>query len=327
MRLFKRVAAVAALLIGVAMAGPGLAADYPAKPIKVIVSFAPGGGSDILMRQLSKVIEQEELLPTRLVIINMDGAGGSIGARQVKDAAPDGYTFLMSHFALLSAAATGVADFGVEAFEPVAQLVSSCLVWTVMEDAPYETLPDLMEAAKADPNTIREAINIGAVVHITSWITTDAAGGAKMRYVQSGGGAKRFESLIGDHVEAAQFSTAEYAAYKPKGLRGLALLAEERHPDLPDLPTAREQGIDAVACVSDTFFAPKGTPQEAIDVFAEALHKALESPDMQAFLEEDTRTPDYLAGAELREKLAADAQQIKQVVDRHRDELTTLRKN
>ncbi len=301
------------------------AADFPAKPIRVVVSFAAGGGSDILVRTLAKSIEVNKLLPVPLVVLNVDGAGGSIGARQVRSAAPDGYTLLASHFALISAGATGVADFGVEAFEPVAQIASSCLVWAVRDDSPYRSLKELMAAAKDKPNTISEAINIGAVVHITSWITTDAAGGARMRYVQSGGGAKRFEALYGKHVDVAQFSTAEYAAFRAKGLRALALLSDKRHPDFPDLPTAREQGIDAIGCVSDWIFAPKGTPREAIATVATAIEKALKDPEVLAFFKRDSRDITFMTGPELNASIARDAALINTVVMRHKEELSALK--
>jgi len=318
MKALVSVACAASLLLsGVALSH----AAYPEKPIRIVVSFAAGGGSDILMRMLARVIEQEKLLPVRMTIVNVDGAAGTLGARQVKDAEPDGYTYLMSHFALLGAAATGVADFSVEAFEPVAQVATSCLIWAAMDDFRHDTLKPLLDEAKANPNSIREAVNIGAVTHITSWMTTDAYGGAKLRYVQSGGGAKRFEYLYGGHVDVTQFSTAEYTAFSPKGLKGLAFLGPERHPSYPDIPTAKEQGIDVTACVSDWFLAPKGTPPEVTGVFADAIKRALQTPAMKEFFERDLRDPNFLEGEALREQIEAEAELVRTVVARHKDEL------
>lgn len=323
MKLWTALACGSSLLLSTL--GPAYTA-YPEKPIRIVVSFAAGGGSDILMRMLAQVIDQKDLLPVPLTIVNIDGGAGSIGARQVKDAAPDGYTFLMSHFALLGASATGVADFGVEAFEPVAQIATSCMIWTAMEDFRHDTLKPLLDEAKANPNTIREAVNIGAVTHITSWMTTDAYGGATLRYVQSGGGAKRFEYLYGGHVDVTQFSTAEYTAFAPKGLKGLAFLGDERHPSYPGIPTAKEQGIDVTACVSDWFFAPKGTPGEVSAMLAEAFQRALQTPEMATFFERDLRDPDFLDGDALRERITREAERVNSVVTNHMDELAAARK-
>lgn len=312
-----------ALAVGMGQTGSPQAA-YPDKPITVVVPFGAGGGSDTLMRTLQKSIEKQKLLPVPLVILNVGGAGSTIGSRRVKDAAPDGHTYLLSHFALLGTAATGVADFTPADFEPVAQLTELCLLYTVQDDAKWQTLKEFLDEAKAQPRSLKEAINIGAVVHITSWIVTDAHGGVEMRYVQTGGGAKRFPALVGGHVDAAQFSTSEYVSYSPKGIRALAYLGPERHPKLPDISTAKEQGIDATACINDWFFAPKGTPQDRIDVFANALIKALDDPDIAAFYEKRMMGKSILTGDALRQKISGDYENIKAIAARHMDELRAL---
>ncbi|RVT86673.1 tripartite tricarboxylate transporter substrate binding protein [Rhodobacteraceae bacterium CCMM004] len=296
-------------------------ADYPEEPITVVVPFSAGGGSDVLIRTLARVIQEKELLDVPLTILNVGGAGGTLGSRRVKEADADGYTYLLSHFALLSAHATGVADYGLDAFEPVAQISSTCLIYAALEDYEHDTLAAAFDAAKAAPDTISEAINIGAVVHLTSWMATDAYGGVDLRYVQSGGGAKRFEFLYGGHVDLAQFSVAEFANFAPKGLKALALLDDQRNPNLPDIPTAKEQGIDARACVSDWVFAPKGTPAEVTQVMADAIATALETDEMKAFYAKDLRTPDFLTGADLEAAIQAQDAIIREVAERHADEL------
>ena len=317
------IAAAIALLCG--PIAPAFA-NYPDKAIKVIIPFAAGGGSDILVRSLAKVIEEKQLLPVPITVINVDGAGSSIGAREARNAPNDGYTYLLTNFALLGVHATGILDFGVEAFEPVAQTSTSCMLWTAMDGFEHDTLKATLEAAAAVPGSIKEAINIGAVVHISSWMTSDAFGSSGLRYVQSGGGAKRFEFLYGGHVDVTQFSTAEYTAYKDKGLKALAILRDERHPKYPDIPTAKEQGIDVEACVSDWFLAPKGTPRELIDVFANAVEAALATEEMAVFFARDLRDPDYLEGDALAQRLNSEAARVNEVAARHLDELDALRK-
>jgi tripartite-type tricarboxylate transporter receptor subunit TctC len=285
-----------------------VAADYPEKPVKVIVPFQTGGMSDTTARIFQKSFERGGHLGQPLTIVNMGGGGGTIGTRATKEAEADGHTIMLIHLALLSAQAMGVADYGHEAFEPIAQTGSSCLVTAVRADAPYETLEDLFEAARAAPDTIVEAVNIGAVVHIASLILSDPAG-TSFRYMQSGGGAKRIQDLVGGHAEVAMFSTSEYKSFQPMGIKALAILAPERHPDFPGLPTAKEQGYDVNFCVDNWWFAPAGTPEDRVEALADAFAKAMEDPEVVGPFEAQTISPTFLRGEELAAHVAeVDAQ-------------------
>jgi len=274
-------------------------AQYPEEPIKVIVPFAAGGMSDGMARLFQRTFEEHDLLPQPLTVVNQGGGGGTIGTRATMESDADGYTITIIHLAMLSAHALDVADFGHEAFEPIAQTGSACLVIATTTDSPYENLNDLVEAAKERPGEITEAVNIGAVVHIASLVLSEAAGGTEFRYVQSGGGAKRIQDLVGGHVETAMFSTSEFANYEEMGIRGLALLAPERNPALPNVPTAKEQGVDVTFCVDNWWFAPAGTPEARIEVLADAFEEAMETDMVQAALEDRVMAPTFLRGDEL----------------------------
>lgn len=307
-----RLPTLTTLAVAVALAGASLAApkpvaaeSFPERPIRVIVPFAAGGMSDSVARLFERTIQQEGLLPQPLTIVNVPGGGATIGTRRVHDSPADGHTIVLIHLALLSANALGLAEYGHEAFEPIAQTGSACLVVAVPEDSPYETLEDLFETARAAPDTVTEAVNLGAVVHIASLILSDEAG-TRFRYVQTGGGAERFQSLIGGHTETAMFSTSEYQSFKPTGLRGLGLLADERHPDFPDLPTARELGYDVTFCVDNWWFAPAGTPQERIDMIADALEAAMATEQIRQAFDAQTLAPTFMRG----EALAAHVEEV-----------------
>ncbi len=297
-----------ALLAGL-LATPAMA-EYPERPVKVIVPFATGGMSDGVARVFQKAFQDHELLAQPLVIINMGGGGATIGSRAAKDADADGQTIMLIHLALLSAEALGVADYGVEAFEPIAQTGSSCLILATTKDAPYQNLEDLFAAAKAKPGEITEAVNIGAVVHIASLILS-APAGVEFRYVQSGGGAKRIQDLIGGHVETAMFSTAEFESFEDLGIRGLALLDDGRDPAFPDIPTAAEQGYDVTFCVDNWWFAPAGTPADRVAALADAFEAAMATDDVKKAFAERTITPTFLRG----EALAAHIAEVASAID------------
>ena len=267
------------LLFG-AVSSPALA-EYPDKPIRLIIPYRAGGGSDSLARTLQKAIEVHKLLPVPLVIVNVDGAGGAVGARRVKDATPDGYTFLQMHNGLLALMATGRLDYGPEEYVPVAQTTQSCLYIAVPSSSPQKSFEDLVAAAKANPNAIKFADAIGDVTHFTIAQLMKATG-MQVGMVQAGGTAKRFALLKGGHTQAALMSPG-WIKRGGDELRGLIWLGPARHKVAPDMPTAKEKGIDVVSCLNRRFWAPKGTPADRVAYFANVLKKAMATEELKAY--------------------------------------------
>lgn len=288
-----------------------VAQDYPARPIEVIVPYAAGGASDTVVRAMQQVLADD--LPQPLVVINKPGAGGSLGNREVKDAAPDGYTILSTHQGMSVNEALGVTDFNYESFELIAETGAVELVFAVPANSPYQTLSDLVEAAKAAPDTITHATNLGSVVHFATLGLSDASG-AKLRYVQVGGGGARIPQLLGNQVDTSLFGVAEILPYYNSGeVRILAILADERWPDMPDVPTARELGYDfAPISVGYWWFAPEQTPRQIVDYLADKLRGALENEDIQSDFAERGFRATFKAGEEFR---AAVADQHKMIHD------------
>jgi tripartite-type tricarboxylate transporter receptor subunit TctC len=252
-----------------------------------------------------KAFKDHNLLGTPMVIVNVPGAGLSIGSRRVKDSEPDGYTFLLTHIALLSRQAAGLDDYGYRDFEPVAQTVGFCSVISVKDDGPYQTLPDLLKAAKKKPDTIIFGANLGALNHMAGLTLQGSSPGSAFRFVQIGGGAKNFAALKGGHITVTHFGAPVYYRFRSGGIKGLAILTDQRHPLLPELATARELGYDATFCIENFWFAPKGTPKYAIDHFANALGKALETDYGKKYVKDGFSTPSFLKGQAFKDKLKA----------------------
>ena len=247
------------------------------RPLKIVVPFGPGGGSDAYARIIQKGIDDNNLSKQPIVIINRDGAGATLGSRYVKEAKPDGNTVLFLHEAIVTARYSGNVRYGPEAFEPIAATGSVAMVIAVMEDSPHASLSELMEAARAEPNTLAYANNFGAPVHFLAKQLERAVPGAAFKFTQSGGGTTRFHHLSGGHVDVSAFSLAEYMTRRASGLRALAVFRPDRHPALPDLQTAREQGIDVEGENLFCWWAPKGTKPERIDELASLLGRAMET--------------------------------------------------
>ncbi len=310
----------AALVLGVASFGPAMA-EWPEKPIKVVVPFNAGGTSDTVARNFQAAIQEEEILPAPITIVNV-GGHYSIGSRQVLEAEPDGYNFLLIHIALMGGEGSGVIDFSYKDYEPVAATGEFCLAPMVRKDSGIETVDQLLDQAAAEPDTLIFGANLGAINHMAGIMLQDLVPGAKFRFVQIGGGSANFTALTGAQTNATILSGAEVMNFtkNPDGtdnpesqIKPLAYTGTERHPQLPDLPTMMELGHDMTFCVHSWWFAPKGTPAEAVEGFANALEEAANGERIQNFYAEKLFAPVFLKGDELQQSLDGTWERIEPV--------------
>jgi tripartite-type tricarboxylate transporter receptor subunit TctC len=286
-------------------------AAYPSRPIELIVPFGAGGGTDAFARMMKKAIDDEKLLPVPLVIRNVGGAGATIGSRQAKDSASDGYTVLLLHNALLTAKFAGMVEYGPEAFEPIAATGEVGMVIAVAKSSKkYETLGKLMDATKTKPNTVSFGANMGALTHFAGLQLEQTTKGSAFRYVASGGGAERLEDLLGGHVDVSGFSIEEFIRYRSAGLRGLAYLGVERHAGAPHILTAQEQGYDAVRDNVFMWWFPKGTDPKKVDLFAGVLEKTMQTKFVQRKMDQIECDPIFLRGAALQQRIDVTMKQM-----------------
>ena len=279
---------------------------YPTHPIHVVVPYTAGGGSDSFVRLIGTAIDEKKLLPQPFVVLNQPGGSGTIGSRYVKDARPDGYRILCHHESIITAKLSGAVPFGPEAFEPIAQSGNIVLLVVVRKDAPYATVRDLLEAAKAAPDTLRFGANRGSPAHFTAKKLEAEVPGARFNLVTAGGGQKRYVGLLGGHLEAGIFSLAEYLSYKSaegtpadKDIRALVVLSGERHPGLPNTPTCVEDGIDVTSSNAYYWWAPKGTPEPVVETFADAIQRAMKDETVLETLDQWSIGHEFLRGEEL----------------------------
>ncbi|MDB4614345.1 tripartite tricarboxylate transporter substrate binding protein [bacterium] len=277
---------------------------FPSRPIKLIVPFGAGGGTDTFARVIDRAIRENDLLPVPLVIVNVGGAGGSIGTRRTKDALPDGHTMMIIHEAILTARASGVVEYGPDEFDLIAATGEIGTVIGVPGDSPFNSLSDLLDEAVANPDSIRFAANMGALTHYVGLQLESMKSEAKLRFAQFGGGADRLAGLLGGHVDATGFTMEEFLKFQPKGLRALAYFGQRRHPAAPDLLTAKEQGFDMVN--SNTFFwwLPKGTPVARRKFLTDVLQRAMNTDFVQTKLAESKFNPIFLNGVEAKKRIA-----------------------
>lgn len=258
--------------------------DYPSKPIKLIVPFGAGGGTDGLARAIQRSIEKKDLLPVPFVVVNADGAGGAVGTRQLLSSDPDGYTVLQIHQEMFAASAIGRVNYTPADFEPIIQVSEACMFVAVSEDSPYSNLEEMFSNIEQAPDSFRQADDIGGATHFPS-VQLMRAADIQWPIVPVGATSARFSSLKGGFTNMALLSPLwlERAAGE---VRPLAVLGEERYDFAPDVPTAAEQGYDVQACLNRRYWAPAGTPEEEIEVLADAIEAAANTEEVKNYLAE-----------------------------------------
>lgn len=287
-----------------------LQGDYPSKPITVIVPFAAGGGSDVFVRIFQNAIRKNNLCPQPIVIKNIAGAGGTIGSRSAKNATPDGHTILCLHDGIYTAQHYGNADWGPNNFEPIAATGRSGVVVAVGEDSPYSSLNELMEEAKDRPYQLVYGTNLGAPNHYSALFLQNGKSGAKFRFTQTGGGAKRLAQLKGGHIDLTGFSVAEYQQFKDAGIKALASLGEERESSFPNLTTALEQDVRATHDLMQFWWAPQNTPPERIAYLQNLLAEAMATREIKESFQNLHMDPVLQVGQDLLKTIADRSQKL-----------------
>ena len=240
------------------------AAQYPARPVSLIVAFTPGGPSDVLARILGKKLEQ--LLGQPFVIENRPGAGGNIAAELAARAAPDGYTLLMGNNSILATNASLYRKIGYDAekdFAPISLIGSQANILVVNPALPARTMAELIALAKAKPGQLHYASSgYGAAAHLSGELFK-AQAQVDIVHVPYKGAAPALQDVIAGHVQMMFATAASVVGHIKDGLvRPLAVTTLTRTAVLPDIPTVAELGIPGFdATTWHGLVAPAGTPQ------------------------------------------------------------------
>ena len=278
------------------------AADYPNRPIRMIVGFAAGGGTDITARSLQPKLQQA--LGGTIVIDNRPGAGGNLATELTVRAAPDGYTLLMGTIAALAINPTLYRNlpFNPQAdLTPISQSGSILNVLVVPADRPWRSLADLIAAAKARPDTVTYGSSgVGGAGHLAGALL-DQMAGIKTVHVPYRGGGPMMTDLIGGKVDYA-FATAPTAIPQIEAgkLRALGVPTLSRSPLLPDAPTVAETLPGYEVGNWYALLGPRGLPRPIVDKLAAAMRTTLEDAEVRRHLathgvEPTPSTPEELA--------------------------------
>lgn len=274
--------AMAALMLS---AGAALA-DFPTRPIELIVTFAPGGPTDVLARALAQ--RMAEHLPNRqtVVVLNRPGGGGAIGMAALATAAPDGYTLgfttsspvtIQPHY--------GQTTYSADSFTPLAKLAEIGAAMNVHVDSPIRTFDEWVAWAQANPRgfTYSTSGGTGSGTHIVAEQLAGALG-LTLRHVPFEGNAEGMAALAGRQIEG----TLMMPDFHNGGVvRPLVFVSSSKppHPDYADIPTTAELGIPAIADFFFGVFLPAGTPADRVAILEEAIRQSMDDPELVRLFE------------------------------------------
>lgn len=297
----------AALLAGAAPSATAqqAAADWPTKPITLIIPYAAGGPVDTIGRIMA--VRMGELLGQQIIVENAGGAGGMTGSARVAKAAPDGYTLLLSGSAVLAINQTlykrplynSLTDF-----EEVALFSDSARVLITRKSLPANNLKEFVAYAKANQSKMQYgSAGVGSGTHVCA-VLLDIAMGTKITHVPYRGAGPAMQDLMGGRIDfiAEQISTA-LPQIQGDSVKAIATLGLDRAPGLEHLTTAQEEGLTGLDCGSwGSFSYPKGTPSAIVQRVAKASNDAVETPAVRERFKAlgvtiptpERRTPEYL---------------------------------
>jgi len=257
-------------------------AAYPSKPIRLIVPFPPGGGTDMIARTVAQKLT--DMHQWTVVIDNRPGAGGNLGVDAAAKAAPDGYTLVLgqtSNLAINLALYAKMPYDPLKHLTPVALVSSSPIVMVTAATSPYKTFADVVAAAKAKPDglTLGYSGN-GTVSHLAGELAGDAAG-IKLRHVPYKGAAQAMTDVVSGNIDLYMSAIPTLIGQVRTGkMRAIAVTSAKRSAQLPQAPTLAESGYkDFEAITWFGILAPAGTPPAIVQQLNKAINQALQQPD------------------------------------------------
>ena len=276
---------------------------YPSQAVTVIMPFTAGGGVDIVARALAA--EMGKLLGQSFVVVNRDGAAGSIGFAALAQAKPDGYT-------LASSPATPITNvphlqkdlpYTFDAFVPICQTLENVFAIVVPGSSPYRSIKELLNDARAHPGKLTYgSVGTGSIPHLSVAALAKATG-VQVQFVPYRGDAQMLPNLMSGELA---FGCAAISSIAGRGLRVLAVFSDKRHPAVPDAPAVTEFGVPDIPPGLNGLFAPRGTPQPVLDTLERACRHATETEAFRAQVAKLNQTVAYLGSGDFAKRLRED---------------------
>ena len=309
--------AVGALVVAAALAmtgGTALAAFAPQKPVELVVHTGPGGGNDVLARAIVTMVEKENLLPVRIVVVNKPGGNGAVAAAYLAEKKGDPHVLgLITSAWIIGPMTTAEAKITVQDLTPVAQLVLEPAVVAVRTDAPFRSMKEFIDAAKAKPGELKQSGgSLTARDSIMRQVLQNATG-ARWAFISFPGGGERIAALLGGHVNMMIVEPQEAGENIRAGkMRVLAQVADRRLPAFPDVPTLKEAGFD-VPLVPQMrgAVAPPAIAADVAAYWQDFFQRLVRTPAWRKYLDDNQFEDGFRAGADFTKAVDDTARQLR----------------
>ena len=255
-------------------------ANYPTRPIRLIISVAPGAGSDMVARMTADILQKA--WGQNVVIESRPGGGGVVASGIAARAEPDGYTLYQNGFGLLMQGAAKRVEFDVlKTFQPVVRTTEQPYILVVHPRVSANSVKDLIALSSQKQITYSGSSGVGSSVHIgMETLAKETGGQLKIKYIAYKGSAPSLLALMGGEIDmAATSAMSAVGAIKTGKVRGLLNLGTKRVPALPDMPTLKEQGYKTVVANQYNLWVPAKTPRPIVNALNKVVSDGMNSPD------------------------------------------------
>jgi putative tricarboxylic transport membrane protein len=298
-------------------APPAQAQPYPARPIEVTVHTSAGSGGDVVSRLAAEIIRRDSLLPQPLVVTNRTGGSGVVAYNFFKQKRGDPYHMLSVTGTLLALAYRPDINIGLENYTPLALMAIDPQTIMVPADSPYKTFKDLAEAARKAPGELVAATTSPhGTGRMVVYLIEKAVPGARFKVVHFKGGADAVTSTAGGHTTFTTENLSEGRSFvEAKRLRVLAITADKRLPQVPDVPTLQELGYPISAGTIRGFTFTAGVPKEAVATMEATLRKVHEAQPWKEFVERNIFQDVFMGSDPFKTYLAQRLEELRSFYD------------
>lgn len=313
--------AAASLLLGSLLIGGCQTAEkFPAKPITFVVPYAPGGGSDIIVRIFDKIAVENKIIPQNMVVENKAGGSGVVGKSYAKEKPADGYTLVNADDSTTFTYLAGQTPWEYDDFTFIANIDRDYNMVVVRSDSPYKSLKELISTGKDKPKSIKIAgTGVGQVDNIHAALMEKATG-AKFTYVSFDSGGQVITNILGGQVDAALANPSEaYEQMRAGKVKALGISAPERQtnfadPIFKDIPTWKESGVDVATAQWRGIAGPPKMKKETQDALIEIAKKVTETPAWKNdYLDKFMQIKTFVAGEDFKKEVQQEVTTFKPI--------------
>ena len=288
-----------ALGLAAGLRGAAAQAEWkPSRDVEFVIPFAVGGGADLMARVIHKIITEERLSPVPIALVNRPGGGGAVGIGYVAASRrADPHTLVMVNGTTQITPILNPSARTLSEVRPVMNVMLDDFLFFVRNDAPWKTAADFVKDAKAKPPKTF-AFSTGGTTDVMAITVLAKATGTELNMINFNSGGEALTALLGGHVNASIGNPLEFMGHLKSGsIRAIGVFRDTRFPELPDVPTMKEQGINAPNFQMWRGVAmPKGAPDPAVQYWSGVIAKAVAAPQYKAYIRENVASEAPIAG-------------------------------